>query len=89
MWGVMEIVMTTKLELAQLLATRNAELEAARLRIADLEGQLMAAKGRAPSVKRSTYVSRPVDPEVLRRREAMAAAKELAMRGGRSVRVEL
>lgn len=81
--------MTTKLELAQLLATRNAELEAARLRIADLEGQLMAAKGRAPSVKRSTYVPRPVDPEVLHRREAMAAAKAAAMAGGCSVRVEL
>ena len=78
---------TTKIELAQALAARNTELEAARLRIADLEGQLLAAKGRAPSVKRSTYVPRPIDPEVLARRAAMAAAKELAMRTGQVVRV--
>ena len=32
--------MTTKLELTQLLATRNTELEAARLRISILEGEL-------------------------------------------------
>lgn len=42
----------------------------------------------APKVK-PAYVPRPVDPEVLRRREAMAAAKAAAMAGGRSVRVEL
>ena len=78
---------TTKLELSQLLAARNAEIEALRLQVADLEGQLAAAKGNAPSVKRSTYVSRPVDPEVLRRRELMAAAKAAAMTGGQVVRV--
>lgn len=41
----------------------------------------------APKVK-PAYVSRPVDPEVLRRREAMAAAKAAAMSGGQAVRVE-
>lgn len=81
---------TTKLELEQLLAARNAELEQLRLRVADLEGQLLAAKGNAPSVKRErpAYTPRPVDPEVLRRREAMAAAREAAMSGGRTTRVE-
>ena len=78
---------TTKLELSQLLAARNAEIEALRLQVADLEGRLAAAKGNAPSVKRSTYVPRPVDPEVLRRRELMAAAKAAAMTGGQVVRV--
>ena len=42
----------------------------------------------APKVK-PAYVPRPVDPEVLRRREAMAAAKAAAMASGKSVRVEL
>jgi hypothetical protein len=79
--------MTTKFELNQLLASRNAEIENLRLQLADLQGQLLAARGRAPSVKRSDYVPRPVDPEVLARRAAMAAAKELAMRTGQVVRV--
>lgn len=34
----------TKLELSQALAERNAQLEAARLRIAELEGDVMALK---------------------------------------------
>lgn len=80
---------TTKLELEQLLAARNAELEQLRLQLADLQGQLLAARGNAPSVKRerAAYTPRPVDPEVLRRREAMAAAKAAAMAGGKSVAV--
>lgn len=82
---------TTKLELEQLLAARNQELEAARLQIAELQGQLLAARGNAPSVKRErpAFVPRPVDPEVLRRRELMAAAKAAAMAGGTVVRVPL
>ena len=79
---------TTKLELTQLLAARNAEIEGLRLQLADLQGQLLAAKGNAPSVKRSAYVPRPVDPEVLARRAAMAAARDAAMSGGRAVRVQ-
>lgn len=79
---------TTKLELEQLLAARNAEIEGLRLQLADLQGQLLAAKGNAPSVRRSTYTPRPVDPEVLRRRELMAAAREAAMSGGQAVRVQ-
>lgn len=82
---------TTKLELTQLLAARNAELEQARLQIAELQGQLMAVRNNAPSVKRErpAFVPRPVDPEVLRRRELMAAAKAAAMQGGTVVRVQL
>lgn len=79
---------TTKLELEQLLAARNAEIEGLRLQLADLQGQLLAAKGNAPSVRRSTYTPRPVDPEVLRRRELMAAARKAAMSGGQAVKVE-
>lgn len=78
----------TKIELEQLLNARNAELEAARLQIAELQGQLLAARGTAPSVRRERPV-RPVDPEVLRRRAAMAAARAAAMAGGHSVLVEL
>ena len=44
--------MATKLELTQLLATRNTELEAARLRISVLEGEL-ALRPR-PSVAQPT-----------------------------------
>ena len=41
--------MTTKLELSQLLAARNAELCAARLRISVLEGELALRPRTAPS----------------------------------------
>lgn len=36
----------TKLELQQLLAARNAEVEALRLRVAELEGDIVALKAR-------------------------------------------
>lgn len=80
---------TTKLELSQLLAARNSELEAARLRIAELEGDVAALKARVttPRPARPTYVAPPATDEQLKLRAAMAAAKELAMRTGRSVRV--
>ena len=41
----------------------------------------------APKAPKPAYVPRPVDPEVLRRREAMVAAREAAMAGGKSVAV--
>ena len=87
----------TKLELQQLLAARNAELVAARTRIAELEGDVAALKAlndRAAVAlaqrvrpERPAYVPREATPEQLALRAAMAAAKELAMRTGRSVRV--
>lgn len=81
---------TTKFELQQLLDQRNAELEAARLQIAELQGQLLAARGNAPSVKRErpAFVPRPEDFEVLRRRDLMAAAKAAAIQSGQSVLVQ-
>ena len=83
----------TKLELQQALAARNAELEAARLRIAELEGDVAALKAQAARVgsaqrgapTRSAYVPREPSPEVLARRTLMARAKELAMAGKRVV----
>lgn len=85
---------TTKLELAQALQARNAELEAARLRIAELEGDVAALKAkleRAPStVTKAVYVrpERQLTPDQLAYRAALAQAREFAMRTGRSVKVE-
>lgn len=83
----------TKLELQQALAARNAELEAARLRIAELEGDVAALKAqvaRAGSAQRgaparSAYVPREPSTEVLERRALMVRARELAMAGKRCV----
>lgn len=87
----------TKLELTQLLAARNSELEAARLRIAELEGDVAALKAlndRAAAAiaqrvkpERPAYVPREATPEQLTYRATLVAARELAMRTGRSVRV--
>ena len=81
--------MTTKLELSQLLATRNSELEAARLRISILEGEL-ALRPRAPAVTpaRAAYLAHraaPREPSDFALR--CAAAKAAAMAGGKAVRV--
>lgn len=86
---------TTKLELQQALAARNGELEAARLRIAELEGDVMALKGqlakRPTEVTRAVYVRPQREPsaEQLAYRAALAQARERAMRWGRSVKVEV
>lgn len=66
--------MATKLELSQLLATRNAELQSARLRISVLEGEL-ALRPRtnaAINVVARTPWQRPAH---------MEAARQLAMSG--------
>lgn len=81
--------MTTKLELSQLLATRNAELEAARHRISVLEGEL-ALRPRAPAVTpaRIAYLAQratPKEPSDFALR--CIAAKALAMADGKAVRV--
>lgn len=81
--------MTTKLELTQLLAQRNEELRAARLRISVLEGEL-ALRPRpqhAATVTRlrdlaTTHVHRVLPPH-------MAAARAEAMSTGRCVKVQL
>ena len=82
----------TKIELAQALAARNTELEAARLRIAELEGDVAALKAQAArqasavrgAPTRSAYVPRPPSDEVLERRALMQRCKELAMQGVRA-----
>lgn len=81
--------MATKLELTQLLATRNEELQAARLRISVLEGEL-ALRPRAQSQSQAKpFVHTPYVPPQwqLDRMAALAAAKAEAMRTGRCVRV--
>lgn len=53
----------TKLELQQLLAARNAEVEALRLRVAELEGDIVALKARpaAPRASDERIVQRYQD----------------------------
>ena len=81
--------MTTKLELTQLLATRNTELMAARARISVLEGELaLRPRVSAPTAARLTYLAQLNAPRVqsdfaLR----CLAAKAQAMAGGKAVRV--
>lgn len=75
---------TTKLELQQALAERNTQLEAARLRIAELEGDVAALKGQlarnAQAVRPAHTGPRPViefDPNKPGDfRRAMADARE-------------
>lgn len=85
--------MTTKLELSQALTARNTELEAARLRIAELEGDVAALTAKleraeaASPTQRPRYQPRPATADQLAYRAACAAAREMAMRTGRSVKV--
>lgn len=72
--------MATKLELSQLLATRNTELEAARLRISVLEGELALR----PRVITAT---KTVARAPWQRPAHMEAARQLAMSGHCVVRV--
>ena len=79
--------MTTKLELTQLLATRNADLEAARLSISVLEGELALRPRASAPVLKPLRVYTPPAPsaDVLMRRAAMAQAKAAAMAHGYAV----
>jgi hypothetical protein len=74
---------TTKYQLEQLLAERNQQLEAARLRIAQLEGDIEALRNKqqraASSPNTLTFVEE--------RRRKMQLAKEAALRLGSSVKV--
>lgn len=70
--------MATKLELQQALDARNQELEQARLLIAKLEGDV--------AMLRRKQAAAPVERTALTPfRAACAAAREMAMRTGRSV----
>lgn len=82
---------TTKLELQQALAARNTELEAARLRIAELEGDVTALKAQLNKrpAQRAVYVRPTYEPsaEQLSYRAALQQAREFAMRTGTCVKV--
>jgi hypothetical protein len=83
----------TKIELQQALTARNGELEAARLRIAELEGDVAALKSqlakRPAQVARAVYVRPTYEPtaEQLAYRASLAQAREFAMRTGTVVKV--
>lgn len=64
--------MTTKLELTQLLAQRNTELEAARMRISVLEGELALRPQRQHRAA----------PQQWQRPAHMEAARQRAMANG-------
>lgn len=73
--------MTTKLELTQLLAERNTQLEAARLRIAELEGDLEVARRRLGAMQPSR------DVVLSNYQLACQKARELAAKIGKTVKV--
>ena len=84
----------TKLELTQALAARNSELQAARLRIAELEGDVAALKAinsrvgaKVANVVRTRPAYQPSEAQ-LEVRARMAAAREEAMRSGCVVKVQ-
>ena len=80
--------MTTKLELTQLLATRNTELEAARLRISTLEGELaLRPRPSQPTMARLAYLARTTDKAPSDFALRCMAAKAAAMTSGAAVRV--
>lgn len=83
----------TKLELTQTLAARNAELQAARLRIAELEGDVAALKAinsrvgaKVANTVRTRPVYQPTEAQ-LEVRARMQAARDEAMRTGHTVKV--
>lgn len=80
---------TTKLELQQRLLATAKELDAARIRIAELEGDVSALKAqtaRSASAQRgaptrSAYVPKPPSEDQLAFRALMARCKELCASG--------
>lgn len=85
---------TTKLELSQALAALGTEVQALRVKCAEQAATIEALKAAKPSApnaapERATFVRKPYEPsaEQLALRAAMAAAREMAMKTGRSVRV--
>jgi hypothetical protein len=81
--------MATKLELTQLLNTRNTELEAARLRISVLEGELALRPRPAKQETTQRLHSLAQQRSATRVLPAnFAAAKYLAMTTGACVKVQ-
>ncbi len=80
--------MTTKLELTQLLAARNTDLEAARVRISILEGELaLRPRPSAPTLARLRYLAqRDAAPTGWVRPAWMEAARAQAMATGSVVK---
>lgn len=80
---------TTKLELQQRLIATAKELDAARIRIAELEGDVTALKAQVVRVDsaqrgaptRSAYVPKPPSEDQLAFRGLMARCKELCASG--------
>lgn len=81
----------TKIELAQANAALGAEVQALRVKVAEQAATIEVLKAAKPNAQaeRKVFVRREYQPsaEQLALREAMAAAKALAMASGRSVRV--
>lgn len=79
----------TKAELIQIISDRNDETQAQRLRISILEGELaLRPRPSAPTLARLNYLAQravPKEPSDFALR--CAAAKALAMAGGKAVRV--
>lgn len=73
--------MTTKLELTQLLATRNTELSNARLRISVLEGEL-ALRPRTTPVNTGRWNTKGIPSTTFVRPAWMEAARAKAMATG-------
>lgn len=83
----------TKLELEQRLLASQRDNEALRLQVATLQGDVAALKAQLEAAKAHGELNRVLrqriaTPEQLARRMAMAAAREEALRTGRTVRVE-
>lgn len=82
----------TKLELTQRLAAANTALEAARVLIAEHEATIAALKAQGAKLQRPqrpAYTPPAPTAEQLVRRAAMAAARDEAMRTGKSVLVSV
>lgn len=75
---------------AQMVKDQAATIDQLALQLLEANKEIERLKTLMPAPKapKPAYVPRPVDPGVLRRRVAMAAAREAAMSGGRAVRVE-
>lgn len=76
---------TTKLELQQALTALGAEVEALRVENAQLKATLAVRAAAKPAVR--TYAAPQPTAEQLAYRAAMVAARDLAIRSGRTVRV--
>lgn len=75
---------------AEMIKAQAETIDQLTIQLVEANAEIERLKRLAPTLKaaKPAYVPRPVDPEVLARRAAMAAAREAAMSGGRAVRVQ-